>query len=157
MTNTGITMDKGYVKIADTVKIRGTSETTPEAQTALTFSSRGLLSILSGATLELYPDTVFNYSPNIAGDGGVASVQKRHLVMADPSSMMVLHKATINTGTTGLALDRGKLFVNDVVNLKTSYTAGAEFELGSAANLSIMQSSVFNVDGLLKYVATTYP
>jgi hypothetical protein len=155
MTNTGITIDTGYIQIKDYVKIRGTSETLAEATIPLNFSSKALLTITSGATLDMGMDTGFYYLPDISQDFGTASIQKRHLVMADKSSTLILKKATLNTGPKGLALDRGKVVISDNVTCNTSFTSGCEFELGSNVNFTLLNGSNFNVNGAMKYVSST--
>jgi hypothetical protein len=157
MTNTGITIDKGYVQIKDKVTVWGASETTPDATTQLTFSSKGLLTVLTGSNLQFNVDTGFYYMPNVSGDGGVASVQKRHFKLADPSAILWLTRANVNTGSIGMAFDYGKIVIDDATNFKTSYTASTELEMGSSVNLTILQGAMLNVDGLLKYIPTTYP
>jgi len=157
MTNTGITMDNGYIQAKDNVNILGASETTPDATVQLTFSSAGLFTILTGSKLFVGPDIWLYYSPNTANDGGVASVQKRHFYLTDPSSTLWLSRAHINAGTTGMGFDRGKIVIDDYSNINTSYNAGYEFELGSAVNLTILQGATFNINGQLKYISTSYP
>jgi len=154
MTNTGITVDAGYVKIKDYVQLRGVSETLAEATIPFTFSSRGLFTIDSGAIFEMDLDCGFNCYPDVSQDFGTASIQKRHFVMTDTSSMLILNKATLNTGPFGMALDDGKVVVNDNVTCNTSFTVGSEFELGSNVNLTILRSGNFNVNGAMKYVAS---
>jgi len=155
MTNTGITMDSGYVQIKDYVKIRGTSETLAESTIPFNFSSKALFTITSGATLEMGLDCGFYYFPDTSQDSGSASVQKRHLVMSDTSSMLIFNKATLYTGPLGLALDHGKVIVSDNVTCNTSFTTGSEFELGSNVNFTILNGGNFNVNGAMKYVTST--
>jgi len=155
LTNTGLTIDKGYLQVLSNVKIGGVSETVVDGTVPLTFSSKGLFTIKPNSTLELGSDVIFNYAPDTSKDGGVVATQKRHFVMTDYSSVLSLHRTTINTSPTGLALDHGKVYVNDVATINTSYNAGYEFDLGNAVNLSILGGGMLNVNGLLKYVAST--
>jgi len=155
LTNTGLTIDKGYLHVLSNVKIGGVSETVVDGTVPLTFSSKGLFTIKSNSTLELGSDVIFNYSPDTSQDSGVVATQKRHFVMTDYSSVLSLNRTTINTSPTGLAIDHGKVYVNDVATINTSYNTGYEFELGNAVNLSILGGGMLNINGLLKYVAST--
>jgi hypothetical protein len=155
MTTTGITLDTGYLQIKDYVKIRGTSESITESTIPFNFSSKGSLKINNSSTLELGYDCSLNYSPDTSQDSGIASVEKRHLIMDDKSSMLILKKSTLNIGPKGLALDRGKLVISDNVTCNTSFTSGCEFEIGSNVNFSILSGAIFNVNGSIKYIVST--
>lgn len=157
MTSTGLTLDTGNIIVQDLVTFNGVHESVPEGTTSLNFTSTGLFTILGASALTINPDVIFNYSPSIASDGGVAAVQKRHLRFINPSSTLYFKRGQLNVGSMGLAIDYGKLIIDDLVTVNTTTTAGKEFELGVAANTTILNNGILNVIGLIKYMPTTYP
>lgn len=157
MSSAGIIFDTGNLIIKDLVSISGGNQSTPDAITTFSFTSAGLCTIASASTLRLCHDTKFLYSPNVSGDGGVASVQKRHFKFTNPSSTLCIQNATFDCGSTGVAFDYGRLFIEDSATFVTPFVSGKEFELGSSVTTKVLKSGNLNVAGLIKYVSTTYP
>lgn len=155
MTNAGITWNSGNIKILDHVRLRGASETTPETTLQFNFTTPGNLTILSNSTLEINHDIEFAYNPNTTGNTSAQS--KRHFIMTDPSSTLLLNKAIINAGAPGIAFDYGKILIQNACFCKTSHTEGKEFELGSFTNTTILNNGSLSVDGILKYTPSTFP
>ncbi len=157
MSSTGFTFDRGSLFIKDSVGIYSFYEKLTDGQTPFNFTSSGLLTVMSGAVLDFSTDVIFVYSPDVSQDGGIFSVQKRHLRMSDPSSLLSFKKSFLLTKDVGMALDYGKILINDIFTLNTGIVPGQEFELGSGVNTTILNNGIFNVEGLLKYVPTVYP
>lgn len=157
MTSTGLTFDTGNLVIQDMVNMRGVSEVAAEGASIFNFTTSGLLIVLGASMLTFAPDLTIQYSPSTVNDGGVLSTQKRHFRLLNPSSILSFKRNYLNTGTTGLALDYGKLLIDDVLTVNTSLTSGRDFELGSAVNTTIFNNGDLKVIGVIRYMPTTYP
>ena len=155
MTHLGATFAKGHLDIKNNVSILGADETS-SASSTFTFSSKGLLTVLTDSIMRLEKGTLFDYAPNISGDGGNAAVSKRHLLLSNPSSTLWLDSCTVSTSSAGFALDYGRLLVDGKTTFHINATNGAEMEIGSALLVELAPGGVLDIDGALKYTETTY-
>lgn len=157
MTNIGYTFAKGLLDIKNTVKVMGLDPTTTTGIPLFTFSSAGILNVLTNSTLKVERGAKLYYNPDITNDGGDPLVEKYHLLLADPSSALWLDSCYLQTGTMGFALDHGKLFIDGKTFFNINAAVGAEVEFGSALQVEIAPSGILDIDGALKYISTTYP
>ncbi len=159
LTKTGLTCDLGNLAIVSESDVAGYDETNSNALVTapFNFTSPGKIFIESGATYHLRNGIIFNYSPNVSGDGGSTALFKRHIKLVDPTSAIKLGASTLDCTGSGIAFDYGLIYIDQTSTFSISSRAGADFELGTAANLSISNASVLNVTGPIKYVPSTYP
>lgn len=154
----GMTFAQGNLDIRDNCVFEGLDSTVAGGGSPIfTFSSKGLMQVLSGSKLFVDSNLTFSYNPDTTSDGGVASLSKRHVKLVDPSSVLSLHSCSITSGIMGLAFDYGQIYVDGHTYLHVSSTSGAEMEFGSALQVEIAPSGILDVDGILKYTQTTYP
>ena len=156
MTSIGATFAKGHLDIKNNVSLFGADETSTSGSSTFTFSSKGLLTILSDSSLSLENGTSFAYSPDTTNDAD-ATASKRHLILTDPSASLSLDGCTVTTSTAGFALDYGRLLVDGKTTLHINATDGAEVEFGSALLVQLAPSAILDIDGALKYTETVYP
>lgn len=155
MNNAGFTFDTGNLSLSDNVVFDGADATSPTGTATFTFSSAGDLSVLSSSTMKICKGVIFSYNPDVTGD--TAAEGKRHFVLNDPSSILWLDSAIVQTGTMGFALDYGRLLIDGHTLFNISSALDAEVEFGSALNVEIAPSGIIDIDGALKYTSTTYP
>ena len=105
--------------------------------------------------LKLCRGVNFSYTPDVTGDTVAAG--KRHLVMTDPSSVLWMDAATIQSGSMGLAIDFGRLIIDGKSTFNITNAVDAELEFGSSLNVEISPSGIIDIDGALKYTSTTFP
>lgn len=153
----GFTFSLGSINCQGPCILSGTNPTTASGTSTFTFSSTGTLTVESQSSLEIAPDTTFVYQANPISGNESLSASKRHLVLTNPSSSLILNSCTFQTTNTGMALNYGKLIVKNLVNLVVSTSALANFELGSSVDLQIMGGSILSVNGPMSYVPTSYP
>ena len=156
-TNVGFTFSQGSMDIRDKVSFFGLDQTAVAGTSIFTFASKGLLTVTTNSSLVLDRGMTFSYNPNITSDGGVVAVQKRHFRMADPSATINLNTCTVASGLMGMAFDYGRILIDGRTILNVSPAANAEVEFGTALDVNITANAVLEVNGGLKYTATTYP
>lgn len=155
MTSAGLSFATGNLTITDNATILGSNATSSSGSSTFTFASAGLLTVGTNSTLNITKNTTFAYNPNTAGDGGVVSVQKRHMVFTDTSSTLNLDHCNVNTGTVGMALDHGNIYINGQTTFTISTNANAQLDLGSNCNVIIAPGANLTATGPVKYTAST--
>lgn len=153
----GFSFSLGNISCQGPCSLTGTNTSSVGGSSTFTFSSTGTFTVESQSSLELAQDTTFLYQPNPGPGNENLAASKRHFVLTDPSSSLILNSCTFQTTSTGMALNYGKLIVRNLATLLISTSTLANFELGSAVDLQIMGGGIFSVDGPLSYVPTSYP
>lgn len=157
MNNLGFTCATGHLNILDNATIYGSDPTTPSGTSRFTFSSKGLLTIRSNSILNIAKNTIFKYNPDISADGAVLSVEKRHMVFTDPTSVWQLDNSIVETGTVGMALDYGSAYIDGLTTFNISTATDAQLDLGSAFVITIAPGANLQALGPITYTTTTYP
>lgn len=155
MTSLGFTWSTGHLNITDNVTILGSNASSSSGTSVFTFASKGLMTVTTNSTLNITKYTTFTYNPDITSDAGVIATQKRHFVMADTSSTLNLDNCTISTGTIGLALDHGNLYVNGATTFNITTSANAQLDLGSNCIVTVAPGANLIALGPIKYTAST--
>jgi hypothetical protein len=153
----GYTFDTGSMDINGlcTVAARVTNAVAGTANFDLATS--GTLTLKSGATLKIGRGINFNYNVNANNDSVPTAGMRYHLYFEDPSSTLYLDGCTISTTGLPITFTRGNLIVDNKVQLNADSVVGAGFEteIGTSMNVEILAGGVLNIDGNLKYVATS--
>lgn len=147
--NNGLTISGGSLLVNGACKVRTLHPSSTGQIVNFTFASPSiaeLFYVMSKSSLEIAPDTNFVHSTG----------NKFRFKLQDPSSTLILNACNMNTGT-GLALNYGKVIVDNLVKITASTTTGQELELGSGLDLQIMSAGILQIDGLVKYTSTTFP
>lgn len=153
----GFAFSLGSISCQGPCSLTGTNTSSAGGTSTFTFSSTGTLTVESQSSLEVAQDTTLLYQPNPGPGNENLATSKRHFVLTDPSSSLILNSCTLQTTNTGMALNYGKLIVRNLATLLISTSTLANFELGSAVDLQIMGGGILSVDGPLSYVPTSYP
>lgn len=146
----GFTFATGYLDILDQVTISSTQSTTTALGT-FTFSSGGNLTIASDSKLTIQPTVKFSYQANPTTNSDTYSQSKRHIIFSSPSSTLLLDGCMLESTTTAIAFDSGTISVKDKVTFSISSSTGAEAELSASANLNVLASAYFDIQGPLIY------
>lgn len=155
MNQAGFNFSAGNLIFSDNVIIDGADTSSPTGSTTFQFLSAGNMTINSSSMLKLCRGINFSYNPDVTGDTVAAG--KRHLVMTDPSSVLWMDAATIQSGSMGLAIDFGRLIIDGKSTFNITNAVDAELEFGSSLNVEISPSGIIDIDGALKYTSTTFP
>lgn len=157
MEQPGWTFSLGSIDVDGRFEVMGGDPATVSTDSTWAFDSAGDLTVLSGSTLRLGGNVKFEYKADPSGDAGVTYDTKRHFKMTDPTSTLELAGCTLNSTTTGLALDHGRLVVSNTSTLISDGSSGTEAEIGSAVDVYINPAVSLDVTGTLSYKLTTFP
>lgn len=140
--------NSGNLSINNLVTIHNQVNTPNGSQ--LTFSSNGYLTINTGSILTFNPGCALAYYPNTVSDSTVGQ-SKRHIHLYDATSMLQLYGCTVDTGTTGMAIDQGIVSINNVVDWLIPSTEGNELEINDAASIIISPGATMRLNGPMRY------
>jgi hypothetical protein len=156
MTGAGANFDRGSLNITNNVSIFGVQTGNSADTSVFTFSSKGFLNVSPGAVLRFEHGTNFMYNPNISSDAGNYALEKRHLLLQDPSATMFLDNCNFSTGSMGFALDYGRLCIDGNTNFHIDPSPTGTVEFGSALLVDVAVEATLNVDGSLIFTETAY-
>ncbi len=157
MDSGGLNFGQGNLDISGSVRLAGLDSTSTSGASVFTFASKGSLEVKSGGSLNLDRDVGFFYNPDTSADGGNPALQKRHFKLASPSATLRLDSCNFSTGSMGMALDYGRVLVDGKTSINISPLPGAEVEFGTALDVQIAPGATLDINGGLKYVASSYP
>lgn len=155
----GYTLNTGSMDIEGTCAIASRVTNAAAGTANFSLATTGTLQIKSGAKLEVGRGINFQYQPlvtlNLLTDTPT-EFSRLHLLFADPSSTLYLNGCTFTSTNTPVRFTKGNLIIDNKVQLNANFaTAGLEAEIGTAMNVEILAGGNFNIDGNLKYIATT--
>lgn len=119
------------------------------------FTSKGTLTILNNSELVLVNGLFLKMNANPSSDANF-NATKRHLVLNNTNSSLVLQGATLVTTDTGVAIDRGEIRIAETSTVKTTSNSYAKFEVGQMVNLVVLGGSKFLVDGIWQHTENTF-
>lgn len=159
LEDAGFTWADGDIDVEGWLKIFGGDTSTVDTDVTFTFSSGGSFTVKSGSSMTIDRGIIFKYQADPSGDGGSLHAQKRHFKLEDPTSMLELNGCTIHSTVTAMALDHGRVIIDDIVafNVDGTSAANTEMELGSSLIIIIRPSAVFDIKGVMTYNLTTFP
>lgn len=152
----GLEFSKGNVDINGFVEVVGGDATTIETSSKLTFSAQGLFRVLSQSKIKINKGIEFEYKADPANNGSNTKATKRHFLLIDPTSTLQLDGATLHSTTTAFALDYGRLIIEDKVNFIVDGTDAQSAEIGSAVEVCVKSGAIFEVEGIIKYINSSF-
>lgn len=152
----GLEFSKGNIDINGFVQVVGGDATTIETPASLTFSAQGLFRVLTQSKLKINQGIEFVYKADPANNGTNTSATKRHFLLIDPTSTLQLDGASLHSTTTAFALDYGRLVIEDKVNFIVDGTDAQSAEIGSAVEVCVKTGAVFEVEGIIKYINSSF-
>lgn len=153
----GLEFTAGSIDVDGALDVFGGSPAAVDTESKLSFSGQGLFRVLSESKMTVYKGVEFEYKADPTGDGSDTSATKRHFLLVDPTSVLQLDGATLHSTTTAFALDHGRLIIDDKVNFVIDGVDAESSEIGSALDLLVRPGGTFEVDGVVKYISTTFP
>lgn len=152
----GLELSSGNYSFKGLVNIFGGDQTSVLGTAGLTFSSKGSFIVSTLSELSINKGIVLTYKADPSGDGSETRATKRHFILTDPSSKLILNGCGLVSTATALALDFGTVIISDNVKLKIDTSPAAEVELGTDLLVDILAGGALDVDGPLRYVPTTF-
>jgi hypothetical protein len=150
MNEAGCNFEKGYLDVKNEVIISGLGQGSITGTSTFAFTSKGILTIKPLSSLKICPDTTFFYNPDTSLDL-TSSDSKRHFLLTDCSSSLILDFCTIMSGSMGLAFDFGRMLVDGKTIFKMQYQSGSELELGTALLVELAAGAALDFDGTVIY------
>ncbi len=152
----GIDFSQGNIDVNGFLEVVGGDATTIETISKLTFSSAGLFKVLSQSKMKINKGIEFVYKANPTNNGTNTSATKRHFLLVDPTATLQLDGAVLHSTSTAFALDYGRLIIDDTVNFVIDGVGAESAEIGSAVELCIKSGATFEVDGIIKYISSSF-
>ncbi len=155
--NSGLAFNVGSIDVLGLLEVCGGDTSSVDGLSKLTFSSKGQFRVLSKSKMVINRGVEFEYKADPSGDGTNTFATKRHFVLSDSTSTLQLDGAVLHSTTTALALDYGRLIIDDVVKLIVDGTGAESCDLGLALDLTIRPGATLELDGQVRYISTNYP
>lgn len=146
----GFYFDTGNLHFKGNCSFQGGDTASASNIALFTFASSGLMTIASASHLRINRFLELKYMANPALDAGLLFISKRHLVMTDLTSALILEGCNLHSTTTGLAIDYGRIVIEDRVSFIIDGSGPTNAEIkSSTVNLEIKAGSNLEVYGEL--------